>query len=329
MEDRLVNEMYLYNKVLILKESSRTINRGKAEEILKQMLEDELIFWKGAQRVLLTLCELLLAELQMTGDLEVLEEVKSYIVQLLEIAEKSHSFWIWGEAYLLQAKLALISLNLEEARKLLTQGQQIAEKYGLKLLAKKISNEHDDLLRQLNIWENLKTLNAPLNKRIKLAGINEQVGNMIRRRVMEVSEFSDEQPIFLLIVSEGGKPIFSQSFEEDQSIEEHLFGGFLSAINSFISEIFSEGLDRVIFGEHTILVNPLSSFFICYVFRGQSYSAQLRIKSFIDEIQSDKVVWQTFEKFHKANKEVQLKDVPSLKLLIKETFIEKNLPLNV
>ena len=71
MEDRLVNEMYLYNKVLILKESSRTINRGKAEEIFKQMLEDELIFWKGAQRVLLTLCELLLAELQMTGDLEV------------------------------------------------------------------------------------------------------------------------------------------------------------------------------------------------------------------------------------------------------------------
>jgi tetratricopeptide (TPR) repeat protein len=322
LEDKLVNEMYLYNKALILKESSRIINQGKAEEILKQTLEDEPIFLQGTHRSLLTLCELLLAELQMTGDLEVLEEVKSYIVQLLEIAEKSNKFWIWGETYLLQAKLALISLNLEKARKLLTQGQQIAEKYGLDLLANKISNEHDNLLQKLSMWENLKESDSPLNERIKLAGLNEQVKNMIRRRVINVNEFSDEEPVFLLIVSEGGKPIFSQSFVEDQLFEDHLFGGFLSAINSFISEMFSEGLDRVIFGEHTILVNSLSNFFVCYVFKGQSYSAQLRIKSFIDELQSDEEVWHTFEKFYKTNKEVQLKDVPSLKPLIKETFID-------
>ncbi|MHA2181336.1 MAG: hypothetical protein ACXAAH_07925 [Promethearchaeota archaeon] len=322
IENRFINEIYLYNKALILKESSRISSIGKAEEILKQMVEDGHINWEGTQKTLLTLCELLIMELQITGDLEVLADVESYIIRLLEVAEKSHSFWIWGETFLLQAKLALISLDLEKARKLLTQGQQIADTHGLNLLANKISNEHDKLLKQQSIWENLKSSKAPLNERIKLAGISEQVESMIRRRVIEFSDHSNEEPVFLLIVSKGGKSIFSHLFEEDQPFKDHLFGGFLSAINSFINETFSEGLDRVIFGEHTILVNSLSSFFICYVFKGQTYPAQLRIKSFIEEIQSDKEVWQTFEKFYKANREVQLKDVPSLKPLIKETFID-------
>ena len=87
--------------------------------------------------------------------------------------------------------------------------------------------------------------------------------------------------------------------------------------------MFSEGLDRVIFGEHTILVNSLSPFFICYVFKGQSYSAQQRIGIFIDKIQNDKPTWETFNKFYQSNKEVQLKDIPSLEPVIKEIFIDR------
>ncbi|MHA1986400.1 MAG: tetratricopeptide repeat protein [Promethearchaeota archaeon] len=327
LEDKSINQIYLYNKALLLKESSRISNRGKAEEVLKQILKDRIDFLEIEIRILLTLCDLLISELQMTGDLEVLEEVESYIARLLEIAENSNSFWVWGEAYLLQAKLALISLNFEEARRLMTKGQKLAQKYSLNLLATKISNEHDGLLKQLGIWENLKNSKAPLNERIKLAGLNKQVENMIKRRVIDVSELSNEQPVFLLVVSEGGRPFFSQTFIEDQSFEDHLFGGFLSAINSFIGEMFSEGLDRVIFGEHTILVNSLSPFFICYVFKGQSYSAQQRVGIFIDKIQNDKLTWETFNRFYQLNKEVQLTDIPTLESLIKEIFVDRTILL--
>jgi len=233
-----------------------------------------------------------------------------------------------GETYLLQAKLALISLNLEEARRLLTQGQKIAEKYGIHLLAQKISNEHDELLKQLTIWENLKKSEAPLSERMNLARLNEQIGRMIRKRAIDVPELSDEDPVLLLVVSEGGRPIFSQSFVEDQAFEDHLFGGFFTAINSFISEKFSEGLDRAIFGEHTLLMNSISPFLICYVYKGQSYSAQQRVKYFIDKIQNDEPVWQTFNNFNQVNKEIQLKDIPSLEPLINEIFISKTIHLN-
>ena len=70
-------------------------------------------------------------------------------------------------------------------------------------------------------------------------------------------------------------------------------------------------------------MNSVPPFFICYVFKDQSYSAQNRIKSFIKELRAEKDVWDTFEKFYKLNKEVQLKDIPSLETLIKDIFIEK------
>ncbi|MHA2008410.1 MAG: tetratricopeptide repeat protein [Promethearchaeota archaeon] len=325
LKDKYTNEFYLYNKALLLKESSRISNRGKAEEILKQILEEEDVFWEINQKALLLLCELLLLELQMTGDLEVLVEVESYITRLLDFAEKSHSYWIWGETFLLQAKLALTSLNLKEARRLLTQGQKIAEKYGLNLLAKKISNEHDELLTKLKIWESIDKSETPIAERMKLSRLNEQMGNMIRRHAIEDLEFSEEEPMLLLIVTEGGTPIFSQSFVEAQVFEDHLFGGFLSAINTFMDEMFSEGLDRVIFGEHTLVMNSISPFFMCYIFKGQSYQAQRRVRYFIDKIQRNKDVWETFNKFHQMNKEIQLADIPALQPLITEIFIDKTI----
>ena len=328
LKDKQINLMYLFDKAMVLKTSPRIIKRGKAEEMLKRLLEDENAIYETRYRALLALCEMLLTELRMTNDLEVLDELNKFIIQLLKIAEESHSYWIMGETYLLQAKLALISLNLNEARQLLTQGQQIADKYGLKLLAIKISNEHDDLLKQLNMWENLKESTSSLKERMEFARLNEQMENMIRKRAVEVPELLDEEPVLLLIVSEGGRPIYSQSFKKDQSFEDYLFGGFFTTINSFIKEKFSEGLDRVSFGEHTLLMNSVPPFFICYIFKGQSYLAQQRVRYFIDKIQNDEPVWQIFKDFHNLNREIELKDIPSLEPLIKEIFMDKTIPLN-
>ncbi|MCK4779150.1 MAG: hypothetical protein KAT57_03135, partial [Candidatus Lokiarchaeota archaeon] len=210
----------------------------------------------------------------------------------------------------------------------LTQAQQIAERFGLKLLSIKISNEHDELLKQLNMWENLKESSSSLKERMEFARLNEQVENMIQKRAVEVPELSDEEPVLLLIVSEGGRPIFSKLFVKEQAFEDHLFGGFFTAINSFINEKFSEGLDRATFGEHTLLMNSVSPFLICYVFKGQSYLAQQRIRYFIDKIQNDEDIWQNFKKFYQLNKEIQLKDIPSLEPLINEIFMDKTIPLN-
>ena len=107
---------------------------------------------------------------------------------------------------------------------------------------------------------------------------------MLKRRTIEVPNLLDEEPILLLIISKDGIPIFTQSFSKDKIFEAHVFGGFFTALNSFISNIFSEGLDRASFGEYTLLMKDFKPFLFCYIYRGQSYTAQNRIGVFIEEL---------------------------------------------
>jgi len=320
-QNKGVNRLYRVCKALLLKTKPRISNLAKAQKLLKEVIEEDA--WQIT--AIINLCDILLVELRNTNDLEVLDELNQFIGQLLEIAEKTHSYWILCETYLLQAKLALISLDLTEARRLLTQAQQLTEKYGLILLARKISNEHDELLKKLNIWENLKDSDISLAERMELARLNEQMGQMVRKRELELPDLPDEDPIVLLIISEGGRPVFSESFVEEWSFEDHLFGGFLTAVNSFSDEMFSEGLNRANFGEYTIIMNSLHPFLVCYLFKGQSYLAQQKVKKFIDNVKKDKNIWKTFNEFNQSSRVVQLKDVPFLGSLITEIFLEKSI----
>jgi len=76
-------------------------------------------------------------------------------------------------------------------------------------------------------------------------------------------------------------------------------------------------------------MNSIYPFLMFYVYKGQSYLAQQRIKYFIEKIKNDESIWQIINKFYQVNREIQMKDIPSLKLLITEVFIEKKIPFNV
>ena len=115
---------------------------------LKKILEKSDTQFELTIKTLIHLCDLFLTELHTTNNLDVLDELNPLINRLLEIAKKSHSYWILCETYILQARVAIITLDLNEARWFLTQAQLLAEKYGLNQLAIKISNEHDELLKK-------------------------------------------------------------------------------------------------------------------------------------------------------------------------------------
>ncbi|MFX0000902.1 MAG: tetratricopeptide repeat protein [Candidatus Hermodarchaeota archaeon] len=322
------NILYNIDRAIYLKSSPRAVNRGKAEEMLKQLIEEEISDFESLKMALLNLCDLLLFELYATNEPEILDELQVYISQLFDTVKNSRSYSLLAETYLLQARLSLITLDIKKARQLLIKAQEIADNYGLNRLAIKISNEHDELLKQLDVWNKLKESKAPLYERLELASPNEQMERMIRKREIIVPELTDEEPIVLLIISEGGRPLFSNSFAEEWAFEDHLFGGFLTAINSFSDQMFSEGLNRANFGEYTIIMNSLHPFLVCYLFKGQSYLAQQRVAKFIDNVKQDATIWKTFNEYNQTSRLVQLKDIPSLEPLINEIFAEKTIRLN-
>jgi len=284
LKDEEINHTYLFLNALLLKKSLRIRNIAKAEEILKCLLEEKSSYYELTINTLINLCELYIQELRTFNNSEVLKDIDPLIIQLLYIAKKSKSYWILSETYLLQAKVSLLRFEINKARSFLNKAQEIAESYGLERLAINISLEHDNLVHRLKLWQELKKTNASVSERLNLSGLNQQIDIMLKRSAIEIPNLLDEQPVFLFMISRNGRPIFTQSFIKNKLKEEHLFGGFFTAFYSFMNNIFSEGLDRASFGEYTLLIKEVQSFLLCYIYKGQSYSALNRIKALIEQI---------------------------------------------
>ena len=151
------------------------------------------------------------------------------------------------------------------------------------------------------------------------------MATILKKRPLKVPKISKEDPVMLLILTEGGNLLFSKKFKEDFSFEDDILGGVLTTINYIISEVFSEDLDRAVFGQFTLLMMPLQPFLICYIYKGDSYYGYYKIRNFLDSIQNDNLIWQSLQNFLKKSKSVQLNDIPTLESLIKEIFVEKKL----
>jgi tetratricopeptide (TPR) repeat protein len=327
-----ISNEYLFSKANLLKTSPRMRDHVEAQALFKQLIEnpdegggggiktprrfskENLVFDMGH------LCDLLLEELSLYNNPDILDEITPLITKMLDMAEEMRNYHWLAEAKLLQAKLALIQTDIEEARRLMVEAQRIAELHGLTLLASKISSEHDKLLTQIDIWDKFKNSDAPMRDRIELASTEDVLERLQGERAVEPTEPVDEQSILLMILAEGGVLIFSYPFSEEWKFDDELFGGFLTAFNSISDEIFAEGLDRVKFGNQTVLIEQVEDFSICYLYKGQTYIAHQKLSKFVEEMQKNTILWQSLENHYKTSQVIELKDNSSLESLIAEIF---------
>lgn len=323
---KIKNHFHLYRvgKAYILKTSSRTQDLGEATKLLKEVAEEEIVNHALTHIALVYLCDILLVELRITKNSDVLDEINPIITKLVTTAEAQHSYRWLAHVNLLQAKLALIQMDIEQARVYFTQAQNIASWHGFQRLARKISHEHDKLLRQLDEWENLKKEKAPLSKRMNLVSMDEIIEIFSQKRMVKPPELVDEIPVLLLVIIGGGIPVFSYSFTKEAMFEDNsILSSFLSAFNSFSEELFSKGLDRAKFGEYTIVMDSINNYSMCYLFKGSSYLAIQKLAKFSEEMQKIPFIWQTLEKFNNSNQVLELRDIPSLESIINAIFINK------
>lgn len=321
-ESTVFKNVFLISKALVMKNSGRIRNLTEAELLLKKFTEKEIETPVLYRLALVNLCELFLEELKFTNNIEVLDEIMPLIDKIYEIAEKQNAYSWLADTKLLQAKVALIQIDFDKAKQLLTQAQRIAELQGLTLLALKISSEHDNLLDHLNEWDILKKTDAPMSERIKLAAFNGVVDRMQGKSTIDPPLITPEVPVLLLIIGQGGFPLFSKQFEKNHIFEEDLMGGFLAAFNSFIGELFSKGLDRIKFGEFMILMRTVEQFSICYLFKGQTNIAKQKLSQFTENIKKDTSIWHTLNVFYNTSRVVKLEELPSLESLISNIFIK-------
>jgi len=311
---------YRINKAVYLKYSPRALNRGKAEEMLKNLIDEGISNYEFLEITLLNLCDLLLSELHSTGETEILDELQYYISQLFETVKKSRSYSLLAETYLLQARLALINLNIKKSRQLLTKAQEIAEKYGMNKLVIKISNEHDKFLLQSEKWKSVENAEVSLKERIDIAGIDEQMNDMVAKRASKPEEVEAEQPILLIITTQKGNPILINRFTADMEVNDKSLGEFLSSYSNYCDEIFSKTFDRVKLGIYTVIISAYNGFTISYLFLGKTYSAQQKVKFFSEVLLKDNQVMEILKQSLSEEKMIEVSDYPHFEELITKSF---------
>ena len=323
-KDKLVSKIYSVSKGFVLmNQSGRIRDRAEAESLFREVINDGVSHLREKTAYMYALYYLIsmyIEELMMSNDWKILDDLRPLISNLSTKAEKWQSILFQIEAKIFQANVDLIQMNFDGVKKLLTVAQQLAESTNNQYFAQVISNEHDRLLKFQDNQERLKNTKKVRSESNKLTSFSRITNVMNIERSKEISELIPEIPVFLLIISDSGAPLFSHSFSRELSFEDDIISGFISAFNTFSGELFSKGLDRARFGEYIILIEPVKVYSVCYLFKGQTYPAKQKLTSLIEELQNHPTIWKTLEKFFKTSQVAELKDLPQIEILIKEIF---------
>ena len=94
-------------------------------------------------------------------------------------------------------------------------------------------------------------------------------------------EIPKEEPIYLSFITTSGMTLCSFNFHLNLTEDfDQLMSGFLVAINSVIVKLFSSSgfIERIKHDQYTITIyNLIDPIHICYVYKGRSYHAQLKL----------------------------------------------------
>ncbi|OLS20171.1 MAG: hypothetical protein HeimC2_38610 [Candidatus Heimdallarchaeota archaeon LC_2] len=280
-----VSQLYELGNAIVKKSGRRFKSQIEAAQILQKIIDKQPYITHYYALAMKLLCEILLEELQIYENFEILEEINNIVSKLEKIGQKEGSSWILNEALLLKSKLFLIDNRISDAIDTLMESQKIAKEKGLTKLAYHITNVYNDLKYQLGFWEELDQRNASLKERIEQSDIIDLVHSLQSKSITyQIKE--TENPVMLLIINQGGIVKLKHKFGIAKGMHEHLIGGFLSAINTFFSDIFTEknSVDRIRSKGYTILLRSTNQFLYCYIFEGQSLFAAQKLEGFVQEI---------------------------------------------
>ena len=193
----LIEVMWKTGKIFFLSASTRPRDWIKAEDLCKELIQDENTQLQIKFPAMQILCKLLFLELRVANDTRIIDEIKALFSKMVELAQQYGSMAFLVDFYVIQGKLALLTFDFKAARRSLTQARRIAEKHGYHLGAAEISRLQEELEQQLTTWEDLKQKNAPFSERMELARLEDHLKGRLGFRVAKMERLSEgEVPVY-------------------------------------------------------------------------------------------------------------------------------------
>jgi len=247
------DQRYLIAKAYILKSSKKARDQILASDILEKVIGEEILDHALTTNAMLYLCDLLLSELRMTGDDETFLRVRNLTDGLLEIARAQSSYSLLAKTYLLQSKLALVDLDVDKAKELLSNAMEISQEKGLHMLTRAVKREETLLNNQLQKWESILELNPTKREMVDFTHLSSYIDRMIKR---SVSSLAKEE-----VVARKYKLIHLDFLRRLEKSEKERFRVGLAQIGlakegNIVSEFYKE-LGPGLFGIKDEKVNPI------------------------------------------------------------------------
>lgn len=177
IDNEHVKQNHKFSEALILKESSNSRDRIKAELLFEQLIEEEAIY-PVLVEVLLNLCELLLTDLKETSNPDSLVKINTYVNKLQEISTKNKSHFLLIETLGLKAQLALVELDIETAKNLLLKAQTIAQENGLDKSVLDLLKQQETLTKQSIELKKMDQTKTTISSRMSVVKLEKTVDNI-------------------------------------------------------------------------------------------------------------------------------------------------------
>ncbi len=285
-KNKLITHRYFLVKALVLDKIPQIQTKAQAQNMLLQIINDDIVDYDLTMLALVAYCDTIIAEYQIFQDLSVLDFLTPILDNLLLNAREIKSYKLLAEVLLFKAKFSLISARFSQARSYFSQAQTIAERHGLQRLAKKISHMHDGILEKaskLALLEQDPQTTINLQELIEIFDLSDNFRTYVHSKSTQAQDDSQMSlvPQIFQIFKPNGIPIYTKSFNDENIVDGSILGGFLSSLNIVLSQYFSEKLDRVRFGDYTAILQSFNDLIILLVFKGQSYSANQLVSTFI------------------------------------------------
>ncbi|MFX0170190.1 MAG: tetratricopeptide repeat protein [Candidatus Hodarchaeota archaeon] len=174
-------------EALILKRSKRMSDKVQAQGLLKQIVNEENIWFEWTALAIINYCDLLLFEVKSFGDPEVWEEAKTLTQHFSTIVQDQKLYPLIVEAILLRAKFATIEGELQQARKYYDQAMLTAIEKNLDLLVQQIIEEKRAFEAEFEKWQELFQRNASLQERLRMAQIEDYIQDMLKIVAQDLS----------------------------------------------------------------------------------------------------------------------------------------------
>jgi len=157
---KYIKQSYALGHALILKASTRPKNWFKAIELLEKIIADKITNHSFVVYAMINLCELLINEFSISGEMDVLLELEKYTESLEIIAKKQNSYNLRLEAnnirlltLWLKTQFSIVNIDIQKTKDLLLEARNMADEEGLLRLAEKITQQQGELIVRMDRWD--------------------------------------------------------------------------------------------------------------------------------------------------------------------------------